>query len=286
MLFQTGSQLDEIVDVDDVTAVDIGSAVVIVVVAIVVATIVRRLLTKYLTRLDRLSDPVAMALIRGLTYFIIAIGVLLALPLLGFQIAPVMVIVVVGGILLFFAARPLMEDFSASLILQTRAPFVVGDMIRYDDHIGTVIDIDGRATVIETPTGETVRVRNTTILADPIVNMTSIGHRRSVVEVGVAYGTDLDRAVDVLYGVVAKLPLALENPKPRIMVSEFDDSAITIQIWVWHLPTVFDEVATRDQVIRSVDRTLREEGIVIAFPQRDVWMRSETVDLDQGAIDE
>ena len=281
MMFQTGSQLDEIVDVDDVTAVDIGSAVVIVVLAIVVATIVRRLLRKYLTRLDQLSDPVAMALIRGVTYFIIAIGVLLALPLLGFQIEPAMVLVVVGAILLFFAARPLMEDFSASLILQTRAPFVVGDMIRYDDHTGTVIDIDGRATVIETPTGETVRVRNTTILADPIVNMTSIGHRRSVVEVGVAYGTDLNRAVDVLSGVVANAPLALENPKPRIMVSEFDESAITIQIWVWHLPTVMDEVATRDQVIRSVDRTLRQEGIVIAFPQRDVWMRSETLDLEQ-----
>ena len=281
MMFQTGSQLDEIVDVDDVTAVDIGSAVVIVVLAIVVATIVRRLLRKYLTRLDQLSDPVAMALIRGVTYFIIAIGVLLALPLLGFQIEPAMVLVVVGAILLFFAARPLMEDFSASLILQTRAPFVVGDMIRYDDHTGTVIDIDGRATVIETPTGETVRVRNTTILADPIVNMTSIGHRRSVVEVGVAYGTDLDRAVDVLSGVVSKVPLALENPKPRVIVSEFDESAITIQIWVWHLPTVMDEVATRDQVIRSVDRTLRQEGIVIAFPQRDVWMRSETLDLEQ-----
>jgi len=281
MLFQTGSQLDEIVDVDNVSAVDVGSAVVIVAVAIVVATIVRRLLTKYLTRLDQLSDPVAMALIRGVTYFIVAIGVLLALPLLGFQIEPAMVLVVVGAILVFFAARPLMEDFSASLILQTRAPFVVGDMIRYDDYIGTVIDIDGRATVIETPTGETVRVRNTTILADPIVNMTSIGHRRSVVEVGVAYGTDLDRAVDVLSGVVANAPLALENPKPRIMVSEFDESAITIQIWVWHLPTVMDEVATRDQVIRSVDRTLRQEGIVIAFPQRDVWMRSETLDLEQ-----
>jgi small conductance mechanosensitive channel len=286
MQFQTGSQLDEVVDVEHVTAVDIGSAIAIVVIAIIVATVVRRILTKYLTRVNQLSDPVAVTVIRGITYMIVGIGVLLALPLLGFQIEPAMILVLVGAILLFFAGRPLMEDFSASLVLQTRTPFGVGDMIRHDEYLGTVVDIDGRATVIETPTGETVRIRNTTMLAEPIVNLTAREHRRSEIDVGVAYGTDLDHAIEVLRGAVTNLPLVLDHPLPQFMATSFDDSAITIQVWVWHLPTIFDEFAARDAVIRSIDRALRSEGIVITFPQRDVWMRNETSTPEQGTLDE
>jgi len=286
MQFQTGTQLDEIVDVDNVTPVDIGSAIAIIIIAVVVATVVRRIMAKYLKRLDQLSDPVGIAVSRSVFLLIIVLGVLLALPLLGFQIEPAMILVLMAAVLFFFAARPLMEDFSASLILQTRAPFVVGDMIRHDQYVGTVADIDGRATIIVTPAGETVRIRNTTILAEPIVNLTAKQHRRSVVEVGVAYGTDLDRAIETLRGAVVNLPRVLTDPVPQFMATAFDASAITIQVWVWHLPTNFDEIATQDEVIRAIDQAFRRDGIVIAFPQRDVWIRSEAFSPEQKDLHE
>lgn len=280
MLFQTVPQIDEIVDIDSVTAVDFGKAIGVIVIAVITAVIVRRLVRKYLARVDGLSDPVALIVVRGVGYLIIGTGVLLALPLLGFQIEPALILVLVGAVLLFFAARPLMEDFSAGMVIQTRSPFAVGDVIRHGEHFGTVRDIDGRATVILTPAGETVRIRNTTILTEPIINGSADGHRRSVIDVGVAYGTDLDRAVDVLLEAVSDLDLVLKHPIPRAVASEYDDSAILLKIWIWHRPPVLDEVLARDAAIRSIDRALKREGIVIAFPQRDIWLRNSASDID------
>jgi small-conductance mechanosensitive channel len=286
MQFQTGTQLDEIVDVESVTAVDVGSAIAIIIIAVVVATVVRRIMQKYLKRLDQLSDPVGIAVSRGVFLLIIVLGVLLALPRLGFQIEPAMILVLMAAVLFFFAARPLMEDFSASLILQTRTPFVVGDTIRHAGFLGVVEDIDGRSTVIVTPSGETVRIRNTTILAEPIINLTASKFRRSEIEVGVAYGTNLDRAAEILLGAVVDLPSVVRDPEPQVLVTEFDDSAITMEIRVWHLPTILDGFVAQDEVIRSVDRACRREGIVIAFPQRDVWMRTQATSPNPTQLDE
>lgn len=286
MQFQTGTQLDEIVDVESVTAVDVGSAIAIIIIAVVVATVVRRIMQKYLKRLNQLSDPVGIAFSRGVFLLIIVLGVLLALPRLGFQIEPAMILVLMAAALFFFAARPLMEDFSASLILQTRTPFVVGDTIRHVGFLGVVEDIDGRSTVIATPSGETVRIRNTTILAEPIINLTASKFRRSEIEVGVAYGTDLDRAAEILLGAVVDLPSIVKDPEPQVLVTEFDDSAITMEIRVWHPSTILDGFVAQDEVIRSVDRVCRREGIVIAFPQRDVWMRTQATSPNPTQLDE
>jgi small-conductance mechanosensitive channel len=93
------------------------------------------------------------------------------------------------------------------------------------------------------------------------------------VNVGVAYGTDLDAALTVVTAAVTDLDLVLDEPQPTIGIISYEDSAIRIQVWCWHLPSMMDEFLARDQIIRSIDRALRDAHIVIAFPQRDVWLR-------------
>lgn len=280
MLFQTNPQIDDIIDTGGVSAADFGKAFAVIVIAIILSIVVRRLLSKYLDRLDQLSDPIASMLTRFAGYTIVTIGILLALPLLGFQLQPAMLLVLLAGVLIFFAARPLMEDFSAGLVLQTRSPFVVGDLIEHEGHLGTVVEIDGRATVILTPTGVTVRVPNTTILSAPIVNLSADEHRRSTVSVGVAYGTDLNAAADVLMTAVTGLTHVLEDPAPRVLAKSYLDSSITFDVWIWHRPTMLEEAFATDEAMRSIDRALAEAGIVIPFPQRDIWFRNPSREDD------
>lgn len=284
MLFQTTAQLDDIIDPNSVTAVDIGKAIGVIVLSIILAYLVRRLLTKYLKRLDQLSDPISAMLTRFAGYFVITMGVLLALPLLGFQLQPAMILLLVVGVLIFFAARPLMEDFSAGLVLQTRSPFVIGDLIEHDGHRGTVLEIDGRATVLLTPEGVTVRIPNTTFLSAPIVNLSVDEHRRSTVSVGVAYGTDLDNAARVLLEAVTDLTHVLDEPAPRVFATSYGDSSIDFDVWIWHTPTMPAEAMAMDQAVRSINRALGAAGIVIPFPQRDIWYRN-SVPLPDGEGD-
>ncbi len=276
MLFQTGPvEIEDIVNVDTVTGNDVMLAIGIVVGATMIAWLLRRVVQKKLLEVNRLPDPVATLIVRGLVYVVIMVGVLLALPHLGFQIEPLMVLVLVGGVLFFFAARPLMEEFSAGLIIQTRSPFIIGDLIRHDHHMGTVTDIDGRETVLTTADGQVIRIPNTSILQSPIVNMTAEGARRTTIEVGVEYGVDLDHVAAVLASAIADVPTVLKTPAPTVGVVSYGDSSINFDVRIWHGPTLLEAFNARDDVIRSIDRALKSKGITVPFPQRDVWMRSD-----------
>lgn len=281
MLFQTTPPLDEIVDVATVSGWDVVTAIGIVLASILIAMFVRRILKRYLTRIDHLSDPISSMMVRGAGYAVVLGGVLLSLPFLGFKIEPTMLLLLIGAVLLFFAARPLMEDFSAGIVLQSRSPFVIGDLIEHEDHRGTVVDVDGRATVLMTDEGVTVRIQNTKVLASPIVNLSVGQHRRSTVTVGVAYGTDLDRAAQVLTDAVTGLEHVLENPNPRALAARYADSSIDFDVWIWHGPSMIDEAEARDDAVRAINRALKDAGIVIAFPQRDIWLRTEPPDQEE-----
>lgn len=274
MLLQTVPGIDEIVDVENVTGWDVATAIAIVLVAIGISAFVRSFTRKQLKSVKGIPEAARTAITRTAGYITLLFGILLAMPYLGIDTQPVMILLLVVGLLLFFAGRPLMEDFSAGIVLQVRKPFGVGDLVRHVDHVGVVKEIDGRATVLVTPEGETVRIANSVILREPIVNLSREGARRSTVDVGVAYGTDLDQAIAVLSESVNGLHSVLEDPPPLIGAASYEDSAILLQVFYWHAPSAIDEIIARDEVIRSIDQALAQAGIVIAFPQRDVWLRA------------
>jgi small-conductance mechanosensitive channel len=211
-------------------------------------------------------------------YLVVLVGVLFALPYLGFQSQPVFLVLLVIAVLVFFASRPLLESFTAGLIIQARGPFVVGDLIQHEEFIGVVQETNGRTTLIASPTGEIVAIPNISMIRVPITNLSAEGARRTEVDVGVAYGTDLDAAIAVVTEAISGLDRVLDEPAPTIGVFSYEESAIRIQVWCWHLPSMLDEFLARDQIIRSIDKALHEAGIVIAFPQRDVWLRDSNIE--------
>jgi small-conductance mechanosensitive channel len=274
MYFQTiPIDVNEIVDAESVTGRDAISAMLIIVAALLLAFAATRLTRKWLSSIEGLPEAARDSLSRMTGYLIVLVGVLIALPYLGFQSQPVLLILLVVAVLVFFASRPLLESFTAGLIIQARGPFLVGDLIQHEDHIGIVKETNGRTTIIVSPDGQTVAIPNISMLKAPITNLSAEGARRTTVNVGVAYGTDLDAALAVVRSAITGLDLVLDDPHPTIGIISYDDSAIRIQVWCWHLPSMMDEFLARDQIIRSIDRALRDAHIVIAFPQRDVWLR-------------
>jgi small conductance mechanosensitive channel len=274
MLFQTVPiDVRDIVDTDDVTGIDVMTAVLIIAAGVVIALVVKRLMRKWLSTVDGLPLEAREAVSRMTGYLIMLIGVLIALPYLGFESQPVLLILLVIAVLVFFASRPLLESFTAGLILQARGPFRVGDIIRHEGLIGVAQETNGRTTIILTPEGERVAIPNISMIRQPITNLSAEGARRTTVNVGVAYGTDLDFAVTTIENAISGLERVLTEPAPTVGALAYDESAIRIQVWCWHLPSVMDEFLARDEIVRSINRALRSADIVIAFPQRDVWLR-------------
>lgn len=284
MYFQTVPiDVGEIVDANSVTGRDAITAFGIVAIAVIIAIVVNRIMRKSLIKIDGLPEAARDALSRLTGYLIVLVGVLIALPYLGFQPQPVFLVLLVIAVLVFFASRPMLESFTAGLIIQARGPFGVGDLIQHAEIVGIVQETNGRTTIVTTPDGKRVAIPNISMLREPITNLSAEGARRTTVNVGVAYGTDLEKAVAVVTDAVANIDRVLEDPPPTIGIAQYDDSAIRLHVWCWHLPSMLDEFLARDQVIRAIDSGLRGAGIVIAFPQRDVWMRQEpTTPTEQG----
>jgi small-conductance mechanosensitive channel len=124
---------------------------------------------------------------------------------------------------------------------------------------------------IDTVDVRQVHIPNRKVLNDVVVNLTRNGRRRTTIEVGVEYGTDLDAAARALLDAVGGCERALTNPPSEAFVAEYGDSSIDFDLRFWHEPTIWEQHAAVDEVIRSVNRVFGERGIVIAFPQRVIW---------------
>jgi small conductance mechanosensitive channel len=269
------TDVNELIDLEGVSGWDVAVAIAIVVVAVVLARIVRKLVLRWLPAVDGVPEQVSLTLSRIAGYSVIVVGAVYASSWVGVDTGPIFLLFLLLAVLAFFSMKPLLENFAAGLILQTRSPFDIGDEIKLDGYSGEVIEIDSRTVLILTPDGVQVRLLNVDVAGGTLVNTTREGARRTTVAVGVAYGTDLGRARDVLRDAVTTVDGVLTSPAPEIHLVRFGESSINFELRFWHTPSIGDELATTDGVVESVDVALKDASIVIAFPQRDLWMRSD-----------
>lgn len=269
------TDVDDLVDLEGVTGWDVVIAVGIVIASVLLARLVRKWVLRWLPEVDGVPEQVSLTLSRIAGYAVIVVGVVYAASWVGVDTGPVFLLILLIGVVAFFSMKPLLENFAAGLIIQTRSPFDIGDEITLDGYQGEVIQIDSRTTQLLTPDGIQVRLTNMAVITSTLVNTTREGARRTTVSVGVAYGTDLGRAREVLRTAVKSVDGVLTTPEPEIHLVRFGESSIDFELRFWHPPAIGEELALVDRVIESVDVALKAASIVIAFPQRDVWMRSE-----------
>ena len=280
----TADQLESFVNADELTVWDFVWATLVVVAAFLLARFARRLLRRLLRHSQQVSDEAADVIARAAGWIIAFIGIIYAVMLLGIDVAPALLIVLSIAVIVFLAGRRLMDNFSAGLVLQGTPMFAAGDQITTESGTGIVQEVTGRTVVIETIDGEHLHIPNKTVIDNPVVNLTDLGSRRSTLKIGVAYGTDLDHAKQVLEEVAAACELIRPEPPPEALVFEFGDNAIQFQLLIWHDPQVLDGYRAVDSVARAVARSFARQGIVIAFPQRTLWWgdpdrRAEIPDL-------
>jgi small-conductance mechanosensitive channel len=269
------SDLDELIDLEGVSGWDVVIAIAIVIASVIVARIVRKLVLRWLPEVDGVPEQVSLTLSRMAGYGVIVIGVVYAASWVGVDTGPIFLLILLIGVVAFFSMKPMLENFAAGLILQTRTPFDIDDEIVLDGYAGRVVEVDSRTVLILTPDGIQVRLLNVDVIGGTLINTTREGSRRTTAAVGVAYGTDLGHAREILRTAVTSVDGVFASPAPEIHLVRFGESSIDFELRFWHAPSIADELATTDAVVESVDLGLKSASIVIAFPQRDVWMRAE-----------
>ena len=207
-------------------------------------------------------------------YIIGAAGVFTAAQLVGFQWDSVQWLVAAMGIGLGFGLQEIVANFVSGIILLFERPIRVGDIVTLGDTTGTVTQIRMRATTVRDWDRREYIVPNKDLITGRLLNWTlSDELNRIVIPVGVAYGSDTDRAQQILLSVARNHPRILDDPEPSVTFQEFADSTLNFVLRCY-LPDMSDRLMVTHELHSNIHRQLQRAGIDIAFPQLDIHVHS------------
>lgn len=206
---------------------------------------------------------------------LITIGFILAFGAAKIDMSNIAIIFGALGVGIGFGLQNIFNNLVSGLILAFERPIQVGDIIQIAslNLMGEVKDIGIRASIVRTFDGAEVIVPNGNLISNEMINWTlSDQRRRQEIIVGVAYGTDINRVLEILNLVVADHENILKNPAPFIIFRGFGESSLDFRVLFW---THFDVgLSTKSAVGVAIDEAFKKEGIEIPFPQRDLHLRS------------
>lgn len=209
-------------------------------------------------------------------YVLWFIGILAALNALGFSGTSLTVAFGALGVGLGFGLQNIFNNFISGLILLFERPIQVGDSIEIDGTWGEVRKINVRSTIIQTADNASMIIPNSEFISGRVVNWSFKDLRiRRNINVGVAYGSDVEQVRDTLLEIAASHPLVHKQPEPTVLFVDFGDSALIFRLRVWTTVPVCLQVET--DLRFAIYRVFQERGIEIAFPQLDVHLKSGLV---------
>lgn len=248
-------------------------ALVVLVLGLLLVTVLVRAIDRAFDR-SRVEHAVQRLVGNLLRATLVLVVVLMALSLAGVQVGAVLAALGLAGFALAFALQNILENFVAGILILIRKPFGRGDQIESHHHQGTVEDIDLRVTRLRDFDGELVLIPNAMVFAEPIINLTRLGPRRTRLTVGVDYGDDHDEARAVLLGAVRRVAGVLEAPAPEVLLTELADSSVDFEVAYWTSPQIREVRHVRDRVLAACKRDLEEAGMTIPWPIRTLAQRN------------
>jgi len=250
----------------------------------ILASLVKNLIREYgLPLAHRTDTDIDERVIRLLdltvVYVIWIAGILIALRELGIEVTAFLASLGIAGLAVALAAKTILSNVLAGVTLTADRNFRVGDRIEVGDFIGDVLEINLHKTVIRTRNNEIVMIPNDVLGKEVIINhMLPEQKTRIELTIGVAYGTDLDRATSLLQALLRTSDRILSTPPPEVNVTALGDHAIVLQVLLW-IDAPRGKRAVRDDVYRRALSRFAEAGIEIPFPQR-------VVQITEGPRDE
>jgi len=206
-------------------------------------------------------------------YSIFVVGTVVGLDVVGLGVGFLTVFAGVVGIGVGFGSQTLAANFISGLILLITRPAAVDDVIELEGVIGRVVRISSYATVVRTLDNLMVIIPNSNMLEGHLINWT-VGDRRVRLSlaVGVAYGSDVEKARELLLEASAGHSRLLRYPAAIVRFDEFGDSSLLLTLMPW-TDDPDHRFITLSDLRFEIDKMFRAAGIEISFPQRDLNIR-------------
>jgi len=238
--------------------------------------VVKILIKVISTALERSNteDTVRIFVTNLLNTLLMIVVFIAAINQLGIQTTSIIAVLGAAGLAIGLALQGSLSNFAAGILIVIYRPYKVGDYIQADNHLGTVDDIQIFSTVLKTPDNKLVIVPNGSIMNGSIVNFSNQDKRRVDIIASCSYEDDIDKVKSVLADILSKDDRILNEPKPRIAVSELADSSVNFIVRPWVKNSDYLDVYY--SLLEEIKKRFDQEGIAIPYPQTDVHIHNHT----------
>ncbi|MFC3416708.1 mechanosensitive ion channel family protein [Algoriphagus hitonicola] len=232
--------------------------------------IVKKLVSGFSKVLNKREDNPSLnnfliGLVNVLLFVSLVIGVA---TILGVPVSSFLAILGAAGLAIGLALQGSLSNFAGGVLILLFKPFQVNDVIEAQNHTGVVKKIDILYTHLNTFDNKEIIIPNGSLANSDVVNMSTQSTRRADFNVGVAYGTDIKKAREIILGVFENDDRALKDPEPVVFLNNFGESSLDLVVRVWAnaadlWPLYFDGM-------EKINEEFEKNDIEMPFPQRVV----------------
>ncbi|MBD3169377.1 MAG: mechanosensitive ion channel [candidate division Zixibacteria bacterium] len=268
--------MEKVFDQLVVFATEYGLKVIGAIIILIVGRIIAGMMKKFMVRMLNKSntDPTIVSFAGSLVYIlVITFTILAVLSKFGIETASIIAVLGAAGFAVGFALQGSLANFAAGLLVLVFRHYKIGDYISAAGVAGTVKEIRLFSTVLATPDNVQIIVPSGKIFGDIIMNYSANDTRRIDLVIGIGYGSDIGKALEVMTTVLKEDDRVLEDPAYQVAVSELADSSVNLVVRPWVNSS--DYWGARFDLTRKIKEQLDANGIEIPFPQRVVHMTQE-----------
>ena len=262
----------------------IVNALIWVSVVVFVALWVSRIIDSRMMKLSHLDLSFRIVISKIIRTGLMVAAVLIALPIVGIDLTVLSVFSGALGVGLGFGLQKIASNYVSGFIILLERSVRIGDRIVVDNRTGVIREITSRYLVLRQSDGTEALIPNDTMIANTVVN-TSYSDRAIWVsqDVGVAYDTDLELAMQLMIEAAQEAPRVMKDPGPGAYVIAFGDSSITLTVGYWIGDPENGSFGPKSAINLGIWRKFKANGIEMPFPQREVRVIGELAVAPQPA---
>lgn len=233
-----------------------------------------RILDKYVFPYTNLKKGLGDALKTFSRYFCYILVVLLTAKFLGFELTSIAYILGGLSVGIGFALQPIVINVVSGFIMLIERPLRIGDILEINGEMATVNKIRLRSTQVRTFEKASINIPNSHLINNPIKNWTHENlMRRLDISIDLAYSTDTNTATELLLAVAQNTQGVLVEPASQVIFDQFGESALRFILRVY-LKDIMETMKIKTQLHEGIYQEFKKAGIVIAFPQRDIHIKT------------
>jgi len=257
-----------------VTLLSVASAVAVVLGTLLVTLWISGLIEARLARAKRMDRNVSAVLARLVRAVLLAVGVLIALRAVGFDVTVLTVFSGAIGVGIGLGLQKLASNYIAGFTILLDRSIRIGDTITVEGKwVGVVTSVTARYVLVRRLDGVEVIVPNETLVTTTVLNHSHAAPQiRIPITIPVALDTDVERALATLEEAALADPRVLRDKPhaPGAFVAGFADTGVQLELGVWVNDPLIDQLNLRSVVHRAILRAFAERGIALAYPHREV----------------